>query len=149
MNEIKVLSSFTHTNIIGYIDHFLNNDVMNIVMEFAPGDTLHKQIQTQGRLRCDALSSAAGATARGAGGAEHLFSEGRVWVWFVQIRLALQHVHSKHILHRDMKPMNIMLSGPGQRVVKLGDFGIAKSLQSDADMASTLKGTPFYLSPGK
>ena len=50
-------------------------------------------------------------------------------------------------MHRDMKPLNIMLCGPERRVVKLGDFGIAKALEATGAMANTVVGTPFYLSP--
>lgn len=52
-----------------------------------------------------------------------------------------------NVLHRDLKTQNIMLSGPQQRTVKLGDFGIAKVLGSRGEMANTMVGTPHYLSP--
>lgn len=52
-----------------------------------------------------------------------------------------------NVLHRDLKTQNIMLSGPQQRTIKLGDFGIAKVLGSRGEMANTMVGTPHYLSP--
>ncbi len=55
-----------------------------------------------------------------------LFDEAQVWEFFVQIVMALKYVHSCNVLHRDLKSQNIMLSGPQQRTIKLGDFGIAK-----------------------
>ena len=61
--------------------------------------------------------------------------------------MALKYVHSCNILHRDLKTQNIMLSGPQQRTIKLGDFGIAKVLGSGRDLAATVVGTPHYLSP--
>jgi len=64
---------------------------------------------------------------------------------FVQICLALKHVHSRKILHRDLKSQNIFLTKKG--VVKLGDFGIAKVLDNTGDVARTQIGTPYYLSP--
>ena len=64
---------------------------------------------------------------------------------FVQICLALKHVHDQNILHRDLKSQNIFLTVSG--VVKLGDFGIAKVLQDSVDQAQTQIGTPYYLSP--
>lgn len=65
--------------------------------------------------------------------------------WFFQIALALKHVHDKNILHRDLKTQNIFLTKAS--MVKLGDFGIAKVLNSETEMARTVIGTPYYLSP--
>ena len=64
---------------------------------------------------------------------------------FCQILLAVRHIHEKKILHRDLKSGNIFLTSTGQ--VKLGDFGIAKSLCSTLDKAKTFIGTPYYFSP--
>ena len=58
---------------------------------------------------------------------------------FVQICLALKHVHAQKILHRDLKSQNIFLTKKG--VVKLGDFGIAKVLDNTGDVARTQIGT--------
>jgi len=74
-----------------------------------------------------------------------LFTEDQVLDWFVQIALALKHVHEKRILHRDLKTQNIFLTTKGE--VKLGDFGIARLLQHTYDFAETAIGTPYYLSP--
>lgn len=51
----------------------------------------------------------------------------------------------KKVLHRDLKAQNIFLTKQG--LVKLGDFGIARSLLNSMDMAHTLVGTPYYMSP--
>lgn len=64
---------------------------------------------------------------------------------FVQICLALKHVHNNNILHRDLKSQNIFLTS--KAIVKLGDFGIAKVLDATDDQAKTQIGTPYYLSP--
>merc|ERR1740130_544856 len=65
--------------------------------------------------------------------------------FFSQSCLALQHIHAKHILHRDLKTQNIFLTKGG--TVKLGDFGIAKMLDHTAAEAMTVIGTPSYLAP--
>ena len=64
---------------------------------------------------------------------------------FIQILLSLQHVHSKQILHRDLKTQNILLN-KDRDVVKIGDFGISKVLSSKSK-AFTVVGTPCYISP--
>ena len=74
-----------------------------------------------------------------------LFQEDQILDWFVQICLALKHVHDRKILHRDIKSQNIFLTKDG--TVQLGDFGIARVLNSTVELARTCIGTPYYLSP--
>ena len=57
----------------------------------------------------------------------------------------MQHIHKKKIIHRDLKSGNIFLMKSG--IVKVGDFGIAKGLQSTWEKAKTFVGTPYFLSP--
>lgn len=71
--------------------------------------------------------------------------ESTVLNWFTQICLAMKHCHDRKILHRDLKAQNIFLTTNG--IVKLGDFGIAKVLNSTVEKAVTIVGTPYYLSP--
>ena len=124
-----VLASMHHSNICSYVESFLNaprNDILYIVMDYADGGDLSGAVSRRKKARKP-------------------FTENEVMNMFVQICLALKHVHSRKILHRDLKSQNIFLTKKG--VVKLGDFGIAKVLDNTGDVARTQIGTPYYLSP--
>lgn len=58
----------------------------------------------------------------------------------------LAFIHSKNILHRDFKTMNIFLTN-NNNVIRIGDFGVAKELSEASPFASTKIGTPYFLSP--
>lgn len=68
------------------------------------------------------------------------FPERQILDWFVQISLAIKHIHDRKILHRDLKTQNVFLNGRNE--VKIGDFGIARVLQNSYDCAQTAIGTP-------
>ncbi|XP_062281003.1 serine/threonine-protein kinase Nek1-like [Scomber scombrus] len=122
--EVKVLSKMSHPNIVQYKESFEEGDCLYIVMDYCEGGDLSKKIKSQeGKL----------------------FPEQQILDWFVQICLALKHIHDKNILHRDIKPQNIFLTKDG--TVQLGDFGIARVLNSTAELATTCIGTPLYVSP--
>ena len=59
------------------------------------------------------------------------FSETEILNWFVQICMALEYVHGRKILHRDLKTQNIFLTK--NNTIKMGDFGISKVLENTAD----------------
>ena len=63
----------------------------------------------------------------------------------MQICLALKHIHDRKVLHRDLKSQNIFMTK--NNIIKLGDFGIARVLNSTKENAKTMVGTPYYLSP--
>lgn len=65
-----------------------------------------------------------------------LFAETEIMNWFVQLCLALDYVHTRKILHRDMKSQNVFLTK--FNTVKVGDFGISKVLESTQDHAMTV-----------
>jgi NIMA (never in mitosis gene a)-related kinase len=71
------------------------------------------------------------------------FSELEILNWFIQITLALDYIHGRKVLHRDLKASNIFLTG--NNTVKLGDFGISRVLENTNEHAMTVVGTPYYM----
>ena len=69
------------------------------------------------------------------------FSESQILDWFTQVCLAIKHIHDRKIIHRDIKSGNIFLTK--NNLVKLGDFGISKCLNTTLDKAKTIIGTPY------
>ncbi|XP_060766448.1 serine/threonine-protein kinase Nek4 isoform X3 [Neoarius graeffei] len=123
--EAQLLSQLKHPNIVTYRESWEGADYqLYIVMRFCEGgDLYHRLKQQKGEL----------------------LPERQVVEWFVQIAMALQYLHEKHILHRDLKTQNIFLTKTN--IIKVGDLGIARVLENQNDMASTLIGTPYYMSP--
>ncbi|XP_060267045.1 serine/threonine-protein kinase Nek1 isoform X18 [Ovis aries] len=122
--EVAVLANMRHPNIVQYRESFEENGSLYIVMDYCEGGDLFKRINAQKGI---------------------LFQEDQILDWFVQICLALKHVHDRKILHRDIKSQNIFLTRDG--TIQLGDFGIARVLNSTVELARTCIGTPYYLSP--
>ena len=71
--------------------------------------------------------------------------ESKIWKFFIEMCLGLQYLHENRILHRDIKTINMFLAK--EDMIKIGDMGVAKMLNQTANMAHTVVGTPFYLSP--
>ena len=59
--------------------------------------------------------------------------------------MALQYVHSRKIIHRDIKTQNVFITG--SNTIKVGDFGISKVLENTQSVAMTVVGTPYYMPP--
>ena len=59
--------------------------------------------------------------------------------------MALEYVHGRKVIHRDIKTQNIFLTG--NKTIKVGDFGISKVLESTTQVAMTVVGTPYYMAP--
>ena len=123
-SEARLAARLFHPNVVAVFDSGEADGVPFIVMERLPGDTL------QDRLAAGPLS------------------EGEVRAMAAEVLSALQAAHDAGVLHRDIKPGNV-LAAAGQGW-KVGDFGIAKALELDrADLTATglLIGTPAYLAP--
>jgi NIMA (never in mitosis gene a)-related kinase len=75
----------------------------------------------------------------------HLLPEDKILDIFTQVCLAVKYIHDRKIIHRDLKTKNIFLCQGD--IVKLGDFGFARTLTSTTAQVRTAIGTPFYLSP--
>ncbi|ORC91540.1 protein kinase [Trypanosoma theileri] len=127
--EIQCLASCDHFAIVKYIEDFNEGDHMLIIMEFADAGDLNAQIKQRER---DGM---------------HYFEEHEVGYTFAQIALALEHIHRRRMLHRDVKGANVMLMTNG--IVKLGDFGFSHKYEVTVseEVAQTFCGTPYYLSP--
>eukprot|EP01063_Lacrimia_lanifica_P019658 TRINITY_DN27117_c0_g1_i1.p1 TRINITY_DN27117_c0_g1~~TRINITY_DN27117_c0_g1_i1.p1 ORF type:complete len:528 (+),score=248.46 TRINITY_DN27117_c0_g1_i1:99-1682(+) len=129
--EIKILADVNHPNIVRYKEHYEELNNLWIVMEYADGGDLAQRLKEQRKKATDD---------------GHLyFDEQLIMMWFLQMCMALKHLHDNHILHRDVKTANIFLTS--KNVVKLGDFGISTVLHDTMAVAHTVCGTPYYFSP--
>jgi NIMA (never in mitosis gene a)-related kinase 1/4/5 len=124
VNEVKILASLDNPYIVKYFDSFIESKTLHIVMEFCDKGDLSQSIRSQmGRL----------------------INENKIWKYFIQMCLGLEFIHSKKILHRDIKSMNVFLVRDDW--LRIGDLGVAKVLANTAAFAHTMVGTPYYLSP--
>lgn len=73
------------------------------------------------------------------------FTESQILDYFVQIWLGMWAIHSKNIIHRDIKSLNIFITEEG--ILKIGDFGTSKQLEETLQVMQTFVGTPLYLAP--
>jgi NIMA (never in mitosis gene a)-related kinase len=128
LKEVEFLSKLNHPNIVSYKEYFEthsnNTNILYIIMQYCDNGDLEHKVKQQAQLK-------------------RPFSEIQVLDWFVQLCLALKHIHDRKILHRDLKTQNVFLMK--NLTLKLGDFGIAKNLNSTMEHAKTQIGTPYYL----
>jgi len=123
INESKAVSMLSHPNIVKIFDVSVKGTMKYIVMERIEGITLKSYMQKKGALSTDEVLS---------------YSE--------QVLRALEHAHSKGIIHRDIKPQNILLLKNGR--VKVTDFGIAKLPDTEPIPTNDKAiGTVYYISP--
>ena len=126
LNEIRILASLSHKNIIGYKDAFFdeNSKTLNIVMEYADNGDMSQKIKYNLKHGL-------------------IFRENIIWNYLIQILEGLHYLHENNIIHRDLKSANIFLMKDG--TVKIGDLNVSKIAK--IGMAYTQTGTPYYASP--
>ncbi|MBQ8248780.1 MAG: Stk1 family PASTA domain-containing Ser/Thr kinase [Clostridia bacterium] len=123
INESKAVAMLSHPNIVNIYDVSVKDSLKYIVMELVEGITLKNYILKKGTLSFNEIMS---------------ITE--------QILLALDHAHQKGVVHRDIKPQNIMMLKNGS--IKVADFGIAKLPNAETvTMTDKAIGTVFYISP--
>ena len=124
--EAQAAANLSHPNIVALYDYGADGDTYFIVMEFIEGRSLSEIISTEGALLPERAADIAADVAK-----------------------ALERAHSNGLVHRDIKPGNIMITNSGQ--TKVTDFGIARALSGDGEQTMTqtgmVIGTAAYLSP--
>lgn len=134
LNEVRILKECCHVNIIRFKESFVSShstsgtlQVLNIVMEYADAGDLQQCIKRHREVK------------------KMYFAESQIRNWLIQIAFALNFLHGRNILHRDLKTQNVFMTS--YQILKLGDFGISRTLKNANDFAMTSIGTPQYLSP--
>eukprot|EP01061_Rhynchopus_euleeides_P038199 TRINITY_DN65626_c0_g1_i1.p1 TRINITY_DN65626_c0_g1~~TRINITY_DN65626_c0_g1_i1.p1 ORF type:complete len:588 (+),score=222.99 TRINITY_DN65626_c0_g1_i1:35-1765(+) len=130
--EAKMLETYKHPNIVRYVDSYWEDlqgrSVIIIITEFCTGGDLRSFMKT--------TASKGGVTQR------------QVEDVFYQACCAIDFLHRGRLLHRDLKPDNMFLTGRSDRpIIKLGDFGLVKQMDAAQNTAMTVCGTMLYMAP--
>ncbi|KAG5509530.1 hypothetical protein JKF63_06235 [Porcisia hertigi] len=120
-SEIEILTKLNHPHIIMLFDSFETDSDFVVVMEYAQGE-LYDILEDDKHLPAKEVQKIA-----------------------KQLIQALNYLHSNRIIHRDMKPQNILIGQNG--AVKLADFGFARSMSYNTIVLTSIKGTPLYMAP--
>lgn len=122
IDESKAVAMLSHKNIVSIYDVAIYPDIKYIVMEYLDGITLREYMDNKGALPWN-----------------------EACIYILQVLRALEHAHSKGVIHRDIKPQNIILQKNGE--IKVMDFGIAKIPTSAAATGDKAVGTVYYIAP--
>jgi serine/threonine protein kinase len=123
LREARSAAILNHPNIVTIYDVGVDRGRLFISMEYVEGKSYYQILEREGRLPIPAVRHC-----------------------MVGVLRALAHAHSKGVVHRDVKPSNIMLAR--EKVIKITDFGLAKILKQSGDQGSErASGTPLYMSP--
>ena len=121
-SEVEILAMLDHPNIIAYYKHFISEDMLYIELEYAKGGTLANLIRHNKYQ-------------------QKYFDEDTVLWYLFQLAGAVEYIHELGIMHRDIKALNIFIMQNG--LLKLGDFGIAKVLEANDELAESVSKLPF------
>ena len=126
LNEIRILASLNHKNIIGYKEAFFDEEsqTLNIIMEYANDGDLSSKIKYN-------LKNGL------------IFRENIIWSYIIQLLEGINYLHENKIIHRDLKSANLFLMKDG--TLKIGDLNVSKIAKMG--IAFTQAGTPYYASP--
>jgi len=122
INEIILMQECRHRAIVNFIDSYLVDEALWVVMEFMDGRDLTAVIE-----------------------ACFPFEEKLIATICKEVLEALKHLHAKNIIHRDIKSDNVMMSSDGR--VKLTDFGFGAQLSPEQEKRRTVVGTPYWMCP--
>ncbi|NP_766049.2 serine/threonine-protein kinase Nek11 isoform X1 [Mus musculus] len=123
--EAQLLSRLHHPAIVRFHASFMEQETFCIITEYCEGRDLDYRIQEYKE-------------------AGKVFAENQIVEWFIQLLLGVDYMHERRILHRDLKSKNIFLKN---NLLKIGDFGVSRLLMGSCELATTLTGTPHYMSP--
>ncbi|EPY32717.1 protein kinase [Strigomonas culicis] len=135
-SEAANIRACNHPNIIKLIETFESGDKLLHILEYADAGDLYNQVEL--RARHNAQNTERQPV---------FYQENEILVILSQLFLAVQYIHDRRILHRDLKTPNVMLMKHG--LIKLGDFGFSRQYEESVstNVGNTFCGTPYYLAP--
>ena len=122
--EAQILKKINHPHIVKYYCSFMDGNCLCIVMEYIDGGDLHTLIKLHNEKKLS-------------------LPESEIWRMTYELSLAIMYLHTKNIIHRDIKTLNILITKDSK--IKLADLGASKIVS--APMQATRVGTPLYLAP--
>ncbi|EOD15241.1 hypothetical protein EMIHUDRAFT_76245, partial [Emiliania huxleyi CCMP1516] len=125
-SEASCLQRIRHPSVVGFVDSFIHDNVLHLVMEDA-GRDFGMWLKARAAAGCPPTD------------------EEFIWRAVIQVASGLSAMHGARVLHRDIKPDNIFTDERG--VVKIGDLGLGRIMSEQSHQATSSVGTPLYFSP--